>query len=408
MTFRRNFTREVIYYRPLKANSAGQGTEPVSREYRLMAAEKGGRRDMIGNRFNPGAGLAIVAALLAAALPPGAARAAGAIAVGQTDDLARDGYAFGVDYNDLRDSAAADLAVASCRATQARARDKCAVVKTFHDECFAFAMDSKLAPRGAEWALALTREAAKAQALSQCRASAGRECFLSLNGCDGQANFFATPTDAAGFRDRGLAYVDALDPNAAIGDFTQAIKLSPQNPGAYVDRGTVYQLMDEPDRALADFNAALAADPKHAEGYTHRGGVYMTKKQYDLAIADYNQAIALQPQITTPYVDLGIVHKAQGDLDAAIADASSALRADPNSEDAYTLRGVIYAKKGNYDAAVADYNAALALSPKDPGALYARGMAKLRLGDLSGGQADIAAALAIRPEAAEEYTKATQ
>ena len=242
---------------------------------------------MIGNRFNPAPGLAIVTALLAAALAPGAARAAGAIAVGETDDLARDGYAFGVDYNDLRDSAAADLAVASCRATQARAHDKCAVVKTFHDECFAFAMDSKLAPRGVEWALALTREAAKAQALSQCRAAAGRECFLGLNGCDGQANFFATPTDAAGFRDRGLANVISYKPDAAIDDFTQAIKLAPQSPGAYLDRGVVYQLMDETDRALADFNAAIAADPKYAEGYTHRAGVYMTKKQYDIAIADY-------------------------------------------------------------------------------------------------------------------------
>jgi tetratricopeptide (TPR) repeat protein len=363
---------------------------------------------MIGNRFNPAPSLAIVTVLLAATLAPSAARAAGAIAVGQTDDLARDGYAFGVDYNDLRDSAAADLAVASCRGTQARARDKCAVVKTFHDECFAFAMDSKLAPRGVDWALALTREAAKAQALSQCRAAAGRECFLGLNGCDGQANFFATPTDAAGFRDRGLAYVISYKPDAAIDDFTQAIKLAPQSPGAYVDRGVVYQLMGDLDRALADFNQAIAADPNYAEAYDNRGGVYMSKKQYDLATADYNRAIALQPLVTVPYVDLGIIHKAQGNLDAAIADASSALRADPNSDEAYTLRGVIYAKKGNYDAAVADYNAALALSPKDSGALYARGMAKLRLGDLSGGQADIAAALAIRPEAAEEYTKAAQ
>ena len=351
--------------------------------------------------------LSLVIVAVTAALHAGTATAAGAIAVGQTDDLAHDGYAFGADYDNIHPEAATDLALASCRARTVPAKASCALVKTFNDQCFAFAMDSKIALHGAEWALALTREAATSQALSQCRASAGRECFIALSGCDGQANFFAAPADAAGFRDRGLAYVMSYKAQPAIDDFTQAIKLAPQDPASYVYRGEIYKLTDEPDRALADFNAAIAADPDYASAYVNRAAVYMSKKQFDLAVADYNKAIALQPRMAIAYVNLGIIHKAQGDIDGAIADASSALRADPNSMAAYVLRAVMYARKGNYDAALVDYNAVLALSPKDAGMLYARGMAKLRLGDLSGGNADIAAALAVRPEAAEDYVKAT-
>jgi tetratricopeptide (TPR) repeat protein len=119
----------------------------------------------------------------------------------------------------------------------------------------------------------------------------------------------ANPRDAIAYFNRGSAFhnqsrshdrsadrivVDARLARRAIEDFTQAIRL--QVPewrfrAAYFDRGTSYQDIGEYGNAIADFTDLIKLDPNNAGGYGMRGRVYLHKKDYVNAKADFLKAI---------------------------------------------------------------------------------------------------------------------
>ncbi len=149
----------------------------------------------------------------------------------------------------------------------------------------------------------------------------------------------------------------------AIADFTQAIRLDPQNPMNYRERGRAYSDKGETDKGLADYDEAIRLDPNDASGYNDRGTVYAEKGEYDQAIADYTQAIRLDPNHALAYNNRGSAYGSKGNYDEAIADYTQAIRLDPDSALAYNNRGYAYSNKGAYDQAIADYEEALRIDP---------------------------------------------
>ena len=65
---------------------------------------------------------------------------------------------------------------------------------------------------------------------------------------------------------------------------------------AYYNRGIEYRAKgDDPDRAIADYSEAIRLDPKFANAYINRGVAYRAKLENDRAIADFDEAIASIP-----------------------------------------------------------------------------------------------------------------
>jgi tetratricopeptide (TPR) repeat protein len=148
----------------------------------------------------------------------------------------------------------------------------------------------------------------------------------------------------------------------AATDFTQAIRIDPNNKIAYRERGLMYSEQGDHDRAIADYNQAIRLDPNYAAAYMNRGSAYSDKGDYDRAIADHTQAIRLDPNDAMPYYNRGIVYSDKGDHDRAIADYTQAIRLDPNYATPYYNRGNTYFKKGDYDRAIADFTQAIGLT----------------------------------------------
>lgn len=119
-----------------------------------------------------------------------AAWAAGAVAVGQTTDVAEDGYAYGNAVNARTKEEAASLALQRCRNYKGapKAVAQCQVVSTFVRECYGIALDPKAGTPGAGWAVASTLEAARERSLAACEATAGPgrkgQCKVDSAFCD--------------------------------------------------------------------------------------------------------------------------------------------------------------------------------------------------------------------------------
>jgi hypothetical protein len=123
-------------------------------------------------------------------------RAAGAVAVGEPAEIAKDGVAIYTFVNADNSGSAKEKALAGCKAlphASSTSRALCKVVATFENQCVAEALDPKDGTPGFGWAMARNSKQAKEQALSNCRDTAGPTrkdaCVVSERSlwCDGSA-----------------------------------------------------------------------------------------------------------------------------------------------------------------------------------------------------------------------------
>jgi tetratricopeptide (TPR) repeat protein len=131
------------------------------------------------------------------------------------------------------------------------------------------------------------------------------------------------------------------------------------------------------DSALADYSEAIRLKPEDAEFYNNRGGAWPGKGDYDRAIADFSEAIRLNPhtdysEATRPhpkgaevYYTRGLAWLGKGDFDRAIADFSEAIRFNPKHAAVYFIRGTAYAATGSFRRALQDYYKAYRLGREE-------------------------------------------
>jgi tetratricopeptide (TPR) repeat protein len=150
--------------------------------------------------------------------------------------------------------------------------------------------------------------------------------------------------------------------DAAIADYTAAIRLDDAFAAAYRDRGYAYYLKEDYARAVADCTRAIELDPKDHHGYNQRGLAYRYLKEYDKSIADHTRAIELSPEDENLYLNRAASYLDKEEYDESIKDATEALRLNPDSKSAYLARGKALYWSGTYDKALADFDRAGALA----------------------------------------------
>jgi tetratricopeptide (TPR) repeat protein len=182
----------------------------------------------------------------------------------------------------------------------------------------------------------------------------------------------------------------------AIQDYTQAIRLDPNNRRLYNDRGVVFSDMRETDLAIADFNQAIIINPNLADQFNNRAGAYFIKGNFERAFEDFDQAIKLDPNWLLLYRNRGFAYYFIGEWDWAIADFSRVIRMDPNNYSAYNNRAGAYAEKGYWDRAIDDFSQVIRLVPS-ASAYSNRGLAYYNKGDFDRAIADWETALRINP-----------
>ena len=130
-------------------------------------------------------------AFFTAVWPQGAA-SEGAMALGVTGNITKDGYAIGINVNSSGQAEASDAALKYCQSHGSDvARAKCEIFATFRDQCAAEAEDPQPGTPGAGWAIAADKSAAEKMAMMNCLATAGDRgsfCKVVTSVCDGNSN----------------------------------------------------------------------------------------------------------------------------------------------------------------------------------------------------------------------------
>ena len=273
------------------------------------------------------------------------------------------------------------------------------------------------------------------------------------------------PTDADGFRRRGMARASMREFDQALADLTRACELAPRDAGNHYARGVIYAEDGQFKSALDDFNAAITLQPEDIDAHLARAELLQSHPDLDSAAAEaqVKSDLAAVDRLAPPAADvrqmLGDLYGKLGDyaaamneidqwashhplqkdqvtalhnrcwllaaanrnLHEALDDCDRALAARPYaSADTGTLigeplaaqnpdvldsRALVYIRLGNFKDAIHDYNSALDVNPKMPTSLYGRGLAELRLSEKAQGQSDIAAAEKLDKGIAGRFAK---
>jgi len=274
------------------------------------------------------------------------------------------------------------------------------------------------------------------------------------------------PTDADGFRRRGMAFASMREFDRALADLTRACDLAPRDVQNRYQRGVIYLEDSQFKSALQDFDTALTLQPDDIETHMARAELLQSHPDADptsavseaksdldavrrlaapdagerLAVGvlygrlgDYPEAVdqidqwlshhPLKADQTTGLTSLCWLRAAGNrDLQEALNDCNRALDLVPHAADAEvgTLigrtiasndsqvldsRGLVYLRLGRPGDAIHDYDSALQVDPKIATSLYGRGLAELRQGEKSQGDADLAAALRLDKDVAHSFAK---
>jgi tetratricopeptide (TPR) repeat protein len=192
------------------------------------------------------------------------------------------------------------------------------------------------------------------------------------------------PNDWESLSKRGELYLKNDDYHKAIADLTEAIRLNQSCADAWEQRGNAYNAIEEYNNAISDYDAALHIKPNDADIFFNRGYTYFNKGEYEKAIADFNEAIRLEPDdIEDAYAIhmRGHTYLKKDDYEKALADFNEAISLQPENSSFLDSRGSLYNEKGEYETAIKDFNEALRLKPGNEDAYYGRAVAFEKTGE---------------------------
>ena len=246
----------------------------------------------------------------------------------------------------------------------------------------------------------------------------------------------AAPKSAGDFALLGQAHLARGEPNAAVADLDEAIRMAPDQAAYYFARARAHAAGKQPEATLADLDKSLSLDPKNVDALLMRAEFRLAHKDQAGAEADVTVAGAVapagstqarsiavlymqldQPAAALPMLDdwirlhdddamLGFMLNercfARGlsnqMLDGALKDCRKAIKRDGANPAYLDSLGLVELRLGHYPESIKAYDQAVAQKPRSAWSRYGLGLAKIRGGQADAGSADLAAARALDPQ----------
>ena len=124
----------------------------------------------------------------------------------------------------------------------------------------------------------------------------------------------------------GTTLFDQGNIQEAIDQYSESIRIAPDDFDAYFNRGSVYARLGQYQRALEDFNKAISLKPTKDVNlfYNNRGVAYLKLGQYQMAIDDFSKSIGLKPDDADAYNNRASCYLILGNREPGCRDAQKA------------------------------------------------------------------------------------
>ena len=105
--------------------------------------------------------------------------------------------------------------------------------------------------------------------------------------------------DLLAYIDRGNIYRDSEQLDRAAADYGEAIRIAPTDARGWRNRGMIRLYQGDNSGGLADYDKALQYDPSDVFSWNNRGQAKLRLGDKQGAIADFRKALELQPGLAT-------------------------------------------------------------------------------------------------------------
>ncbi|MDN5870538.1 MAG: PEP-CTERM system TPR-repeat protein PrsT [Nitrococcus sp.] len=208
------------------------------------------------------------------------------------------------------------------------------------------------------------------------------------------------PKHVQGWIMLGRIEADAKQSEAAIHAFSNALELSPKEPGALLGRARIELAENQLDAAQADIDVLHELARSSVQVNYLLGSLRLRQGRLDDAAVAYQDALRASPGFAPAILWLGLTHYAQRNYEQAIQGFSRFLQDYPNAVRVKVLLALSQSHVGGADAAVRTMRELQGLDIEDPKVLAAIGQAALSAGDSDMGRHYFEQAVAQAPEEA--------
>ena len=197
-------------------------------------------------------------------------------------------------------------------------------------------------------------------------------------------------------RARALLYLSLAEPERALSDLDRVIANDGSDDIAWANRGVAKSRLGDFAGAIADCTRAIELAPTVANR-VNRGNAYATLRRNDEALADFDMVLQAEPRNLPGLLGRANANYASKRLAASLEDYTRIIDADPHGAMSYFKRGNVHLDLKEFGSAVSDYSKSLELDPNQPVVLLNRSIAAARLGRRSDAAKDQRRALALDP-----------
>lgn len=144
------------------------------------------------------------------------------------------------------------------------------------------------------------------------------------------------------------------EPREAIGQYSQALRISPKNTGYLLGRARSYRLAKDWGSALADYDAAIAFGRRDSEAYVGRALTLLSLSKFDRALQDADKAVGIDSTDSAGWFAKGNAEFELGRLKQSVSSISKAIQLKPGEPAFFELRRQVYIRLGEKSKASSD------------------------------------------------------
>ncbi len=182
------------------------------------------------------------------------------------------------------------------------------------------------------------------------------------------------------FMNEGINYLKEGNPELAISNFDEVIKLDSVSWISYYYRGVCKKNLYKFDESKKDLLTSKRLNPEQAEIYVELGEVYHLQKAFNKASDEYEKAIEINPLLVQAYYNLGSLALVTGDLRKGLKFYQKCNDVDPKYPQAFMMQGVLkFRANKKHNESITLFNKAVLADSSYSLSYFWRGLAYIAL-----------------------------